>query len=80
MWQLFLPRLGVFSTLHPTPDPFEAIWFRGFVGEFGWLDYGFPVWVYTVAKPVACIVLALATATLIGERRTVVRRRRELLT
>ncbi|MGH2898588.1 MAG: DUF2142 domain-containing protein, partial [Solirubrobacteraceae bacterium] len=79
-WQLFLPKLGIFTTLHPTPHPFEEIWFDGFVGQFGWLDYGFPAWVYTVAKPVGAVVVALALATLIRERRAVLRRRWELLT
>ena len=78
-WQLFLPSLGVFSPMHSAPDPFYDIWFRGFVGHFGWLDYAFPEWVYSAAKGVAWVVVALAITTLIRERRAVARRRWEIV-
>jgi len=77
-WGLFLPRLGVFARLHPTADPFYDIWFTGFVGRFGWLDYGFPAWIYEVAKGIAVLVAALAASTLV--RRTLAGRGAELAT
>lgn len=80
VWQLFLPKLGVVTALHPAADPFEDIWFRGFVGRFGWLDYGFPEWVYSVAKGVALLTVALALGALVRARRAVARRRMEILT
>lgn len=80
IWQLYLPKIGSFTTQLPTPDPFYDIWFRGFVGQFGWLDYGFPEWVYDVAQGVAWLVVALAVATLIRERGAIARRRWEILT
>jgi len=80
VWQLFLPKLGVLTTLHPTPDPPRTIWFDGFVGQFGWLDYGFPVWVYDVASSVALAVIALAGTTLIRRLPAVAHRRCELVT
>ena len=67
-WQLFLPRLGVFRQLHPVDNPLADLWLRGFVGRFGWLDYGFPQWVYDVADWVAPLVAALAATTLVRER------------
>jgi len=58
-WQLFLPRLpsmnhwfGVF--------PLHQIWFNGFIGRFGWVDYGYPGWVYTVAWDLGIVVVVLA--------------------
>ena len=79
-WQLFLPKLGVFSQLHPVADPPEDIWFRGFVGEFGWLDYRFPGWVYTLAKVISALVVVLALVTLVRDRRKLLARAAELAT
>jgi hypothetical protein len=70
-WQLFLPKLGLFTPLHPVPNPPADLWLAGFVGRFGWLDYGFPAWVYNVADWVAPLVAALAATTLVRERRRV---------
>lgn len=67
-WQLFLPRLGVFTRLHPAANPLAEMWLPGFVGQFGWLDYGFAPWVYRVAGWVAPLVAALAALTLVRER------------
>lgn len=80
IWQLYLPKLGIFTTLHPSENPFHHIWFNGFVGRFGWLDFGFPDWVYDVAVAIAWLVVALAIATLVRERSAIVRRRWEVLT
>ena len=79
-WQLFLPRLGVITRLHPDANPPDDVWWTGFVGQFGWLDYGFPAWVYTLAKLVGALVVALALATLVRDRRRVAARRAELAT
>jgi hypothetical protein len=68
VWGLFLPRLGVFAHLHPTPNPPYEVWFSGFVGRFGWLDYGFAKWVYDVALLVAGLAVALALAALVRLR------------
>lgn len=58
IWQLYLPRLWL--TPQFTAYPLWSTWFVGFVGHFGWLDYGFPNWVYQVARVVALAVIALA--------------------
>jgi 4-amino-4-deoxy-L-arabinose transferase-like glycosyltransferase len=65
IWQLYLPRLpGMhddFAGLLTTRD----IWFRGYVGLYGWLDTTFPLWVYRLALvPAAAIALLCARAVL----------------
>ena len=67
-WQLFLPKLGLVTQLHPVAHPPTDIWLNGFVGTFGWLDYGFPQWVYRVGHWLAPLVAALAALTLVRER------------
>ena len=45
LWQFYLPRLEVHGPLVPgLRGPRDLV--RGFIGRFGWLDYGFPGWVY----------------------------------
>jgi len=79
-WQLFLPKLGVVASLHPVDNPLADLWLTGFVGRFGWLDYGFPQWVYDLADWVAPLVAALAATTLVRERHRLRGRALELVT
>ena len=76
IWQLFLPRLWM--TRQFGNSPLWAVWFEGFIGRFGWLDYGFPAWVYQVARVVALSVIALALAELVRSHRALRRRLGEL--
>ena len=47
-WQLYLPRLpGMDSEFFHFPG--WETWYRGFIGEFGWLDTTFDLWVYRVS-------------------------------
>lgn len=80
IWGLFLPRLGLFTPLHPAANPPYDIWFTGFVGQFGWLDYAFPAWVYDVANWVAALVVALTVSTLAQARAALRGRAAELAT
>jgi len=48
IWQLYLPRLP-FMHREFSYRPLITTWLDGTVGQFGWLDYTFPQWVYTVA-------------------------------
>lgn len=57
-WQLYLPRLPNLTDILPAVPPYD-LWFTGLVGRFGWLDYGFPEWVYPFAAGVWIIVAAL---------------------
>jgi 4-amino-4-deoxy-L-arabinose transferase-like glycosyltransferase len=76
VWQLFMPRLWLNRQFDYTP--MWNTWFVGFVGRFGWLDYGFPAWVYQVARVVSLSVLALAAGQLVRGRAAVGRRAGEL--
>ncbi len=69
IWQLFLPRLPFLSEKFPGPLPLKATWLGGFVGRFGWLDYGFPAWVVDIAGWIGLAVLAAAVAGLVRARR-----------
>ena len=48
MWQFYLPRL---PSMHPFFHDYQLrqVWFNGFIGEFGWLEIGFPQWVYNLS-------------------------------
>jgi len=74
VWQLYLPRLS-FMHKEFTYFPLTAIWLNGTIGHFGWLDYTFPEWVYTVAKWVFTALAVLAASTLVRMRSRI----RELL-
>ena len=76
IWQLFLPPVGMrhqFAYL-----PLWRTWFKGFFGRFGWLDYGFPWWFYSVAVGVTVLVVLLAAGELARRRRALVPRLGEL--
>jgi Predicted membrane protein (DUF2142) len=63
-WELFLPRLPFMDDKFPGITPLWDTWYRGGIGRFGWLDYGFPEWVAILLLPVVvgAIVLAARTA------------------
>jgi 4-amino-4-deoxy-L-arabinose transferase-like glycosyltransferase len=64
LWQLYLPRLPFMTNKFPGfPD--WNVWFHGMVGEFGWLDYGFPGWVYWLALALVAGVAASAGAAIV---------------
>lgn len=60
IWEFYLPRLPF---MHQTFHPFygaRTVWIDGFIGTFGWLDYGFPGWVYTAGLYVLGLMFVLA--------------------
>jgi 4-amino-4-deoxy-L-arabinose transferase-like glycosyltransferase len=63
IWELYLPRLPFMHHIYFEKDPIFTIWVDGLVGHFGWLDYGFPAWVYRFAK---YLVAAFALGALSG--------------
>jgi 4-amino-4-deoxy-L-arabinose transferase-like glycosyltransferase len=69
IWQFYLPCLpgmrAQFSFY-----PVWHIWFKGFVGDFGLLDYGFANWVYYLAGAIFLMLAALALRALVSERRS----------
>ena len=78
-WQFYLPRLP-FMDPQFHHYPLYEVWFKGFIGIFGWLDYGFPKFVYTLALWIVLAVVALATRELIAKRELVGSRSTELIT
>ncbi|MGN6190251.1 MAG: DUF2142 domain-containing protein [Conexibacter sp.] len=56
----------------------RALWVRGFVGWYGWVDTAFPGWVYTAGLAILAIVGALALVALVRARASVRRRAAEL--
>ena len=79
MWQFYLPRLPSMHPLFPN-YPLRHIWFNGFIGQFGWLEYGFPHWVYDVALAIAVGLVALVARELVRVRRLLRSRIWELVT
>lgn len=68
-WQLYLPRLPFQEDLIPGFAP-RTLWLDGFVGRFGWLDYGFSrAWVYDAAQAVVVAIGALAVVGAVRGRR-----------
>jgi 4-amino-4-deoxy-L-arabinose transferase-like glycosyltransferase len=78
-WQFYLPRLPSM-----TPQfhgyPLRDVWFDGFVGRFGWLDYGFADWAYWLALGLVAVILVLAGRELLARREALRARFWELMT
>lgn len=79
MWQFYLPRLPSMDSVFDF-YPLREIWFNGFIGEFGWLEYGFPHWVYDLALAIAVAIVALAGRELYEMRSAIRSRLAELIT
>jgi 4-amino-4-deoxy-L-arabinose transferase-like glycosyltransferase len=63
-WELYLPRLPFMNHVYfPTGYPLWTIWLNGSIGLFGWLNYGFPGWVYDDFR---IVVYALAALGAVG--------------
>lgn len=60
IWELYLPRLPFMHHSYFAGYPVGYIWADGTIGRFGWLDYGFPNWVYTFGRIVFGVIGALA--------------------
>lgn len=71
IWQLYLPRLPFMHRVYFSGYPVGYIWSDGTVGRFGWLDYGFPAWVYTVGRYVFGALAVLAVIGLVRLRRRI---------
>jgi hypothetical protein len=77
LWQFYLPRLPFMQDLQ-AGIPLYNVWFKGFIGRFGWLDTAFGESVYSGAAAVFAAILALAAAGLWRARRTLGRHGWEL--
>jgi Predicted membrane protein (DUF2142) len=78
-WQFYLPRLPFMDSIF-AEYPLRDIWFDGFVGNFGWLDYRLPESVYSIALVIAAIVAFLAGRELYFNRQVLGSRAGELIT
>ena len=76
-WQLVFPRLWFMHDWLPGFLPNE-VWFRGWIGRFGWGGIVFDNWVYTWALRVFEVLLALVAVSLVRLRRSLLRRLPEL--
>jgi len=79
IWQLYLPRLPGMTNQFPGLSTLRQLWFDRAVGLYGWLDTGFPVWVYNFALIPAGVILALGIRTLVTCRGVLRARASELL-
>lgn len=77
-WQLYLPRLPFMHDQFSYFPPYE-VWFRGFVGKFGWLDTYWAPWPYRVALAIYLSLAVLAARALWMRRAALVARWAELL-
>jgi hypothetical protein len=80
LWQFFLPRLPFMADAFPGyPEyPVWDVYVQGFVGRFGWFQYGFPRWVDLVGLAALVVVAALAGVEVARSRETLRRRWPEL--
>jgi 4-amino-4-deoxy-L-arabinose transferase-like glycosyltransferase len=78
IWQFYLPRLPGMQPQFSV-YPLWHVWFQGFIGRFGLLDYGFPKWVYYLALALFMGLVGLAGRALLLDRVQVRDRWRELL-
>ena len=49
IWQLYLPPLPGMHSDFAGVSTTQQVWFKGYVGLYGWLDTTFPGWVYELA-------------------------------
>jgi 4-amino-4-deoxy-L-arabinose transferase-like glycosyltransferase len=70
LWEFYLPKLpfmqqNYFGGAYMA----RAVWVNGFIGRFGWLDYGFPGWVYAYGQYLLYGIGALAIIGCVKMRR-----------
>jgi hypothetical protein len=80
MWQFYLPQLPFMDRDFFGAYQLRHIWFNGFIGQFGWLDFGFPQWVYNWALALVLGLLALVGRQLVSFRHVLRSRLWELAT
>jgi 4-amino-4-deoxy-L-arabinose transferase-like glycosyltransferase len=78
-WQELFPRLSFMHDWLPGFLPNE-VWFKGWIGRFGWGGIVFDPYVYTWALRAYGVLVALLVVSLVRLRRSLVRRLPELAT
>ena len=79
VWLFYFPRVPG-QIYDPGSYGLWDVWFKGWIGRFGWLDYGFAPWVYSLAGWVWVGMLLLMAVGLWRHRTAVRARWGELLT
>lgn len=81
LWQYFLPRLPFMAEQFPgyPSYPVWDVYIQGFVGRFGYFQYGFPMWANKVGLGILGAVATLAAVALARARRLVKARWAELV-
>lgn len=70
LWQYFLPRLPFMEDVfrgYPA-YPVWDVYIQGFIGRFGWFQYGFPLWANRLGLGVLLGVAAAAATALVRAR------------
>jgi hypothetical protein len=78
IWQLYLPRLPAMVNDFPGISPLHQIWFNRLIGQYGWLDTTFPVWVDNLALILSAPLAVLGLRSLLAGRVALPRRLAEL--
>jgi len=78
LWQALLPRLPFMQDQLGGYPPWD-VYYKGFVGRFGWFEYDFPAAWYWVALPLLVAIVVLAGRALWTHRDAVRPRRAELV-
>jgi hypothetical protein len=68
IWQFWLPRPPFLTDQINGPYQLWETMFKGFVGRFGWLEYQFPSWVYSLTLGCWAGLLALAARAVVLSR------------
>jgi len=79
LWQFYLPKLPFMGEKFPG-YPRYPVWdvlIQGFIGRFGYFQYGFPMWAYRLGFGLLLALTALAVLT-VARTGTVRRRWREM--
>jgi hypothetical protein len=80
LWQYFLPKLpNMTRPVGYLRYPLYDVYWRGYVGVYGFFAFGFSYRVMSLALPIAFAVVGLAVATLVTERAAVRRRWADLV-
>ena len=79
IWQFWLPRPSFLTDQINGPYQLWETVFKGFIGRFGWLEYQFPSWVYSVVLGCWLALLALIGRALVVSRSALRGRALELL-
>lgn len=77
LWQLYLPRLPSQIDMAADAGPVQT-WARGWLGRYGWVDYGLTGWLVTAGLLAMGVAALLAIRGLWLHRAAVLARRREL--